>query len=931
MKLLYLSKESKNNLCSNQISPTSSGIITSHPQTNHNIKCVSKNIEYNEAEIKRTRKQTDNLDNNELVHINEETSVSNKISPTNKTELLENFLRLDQTNIPLYKTNNLINNLPFSTDNTKVSQHSRITKDSENFSTSKIEISPIKANNSFVSPTISKDTKDSPHDQPNNSFLSKTIPQNSTIIPIDETELLVKYPNIIQPKTPLCSTINSLPISTDNTKVSQDSHITQDSENYSKLETEISPIKANNSFVSSTIPKNSTNNTDISSTLYLSVNTLSDITPLSIEESVSINNSITEIAIDTNSINVNESTLSEYILESTASTSKEALESSKSVVEETESVDNPINVNKVLVPYSKNKTKKHFCLYCKTLQSKISRHLFLKHKDQKDVKIASALPKKSKERLKIIEKLRKEGDFIHNTSENLNSGILIVSRQQQSKHNNNVDNYVCCKHCKGFFSKRTLRIHLSKCGKIKRKRTNLIESRTLTQFIHSAANNVLKTKIFPVLRDDKITRSIRYDELIIKFGNKLSEKYSLEHQHDMIRANLRLLGRFIVELKKYDNEVKELKDIFKPNMFDKCIKALRVVANWDESLMWFKTPAVAQNLTSLIKKCGKKQRVELIKETREDLKEELENFLLLWEEETPTLINKKALEDQTNQKRIKKVVLPSKDDIKKLYSYLKNEIINAMENILNSFSISIWTKLVQATLIFIQIFNRRRAGEIERLTIENFNNKEDITENMDNDMLQNISNDSLQFAKQFVRITLRGKLGRTVSVLLCPMSVKAIEIILKFRSNAGITKDNKYIFSKPITSKITKMYYRACPLLKKFSEECGAQIPESLRGTTLRKHIATYTSLLNVEEASVDRLANFMGHHKDIHKGIYRMSVPVAEITCVSKLLMAAVGDEVENNVGDEESEEEDENILDQIQKQNTSSSSTIKRRSSKY
>ncbi|XP_065370772.1 uncharacterized protein LOC135962806 [Calliphora vicina] len=177
------------------------------------------------------------------------------------------------------------------------------------------------------------------------------------------------------------------------------------------------------------------------------------------------------------------------------------------------------------------------------------------------------------------------------------------------------------------------------------------------------------------------------------------------------------------------------------------------------------------------------------------------------------------------------------------------------------------------------------------------------------------------------------------------MCVKAIELIINFRGEAGIADGNKYIFCKPSSSTLSKKYHRACPLLAKFSEECGAKIPESLRGTTLRKHIATYTSLLNVEEASVDRLANFMGHHKDIHKTIYRMSVPVAEITCVSKLLMAAVGDEdeMEDEYGDDENVEEEEEegevvVNDSIDKDNseislenshTSKSSSSKKRRS--
>lgn len=94
--------------------------------------------------------------------------------------------------------------------------------------------------------------------------------------------------------------------------------------------------------------------------------------------------------------------------------------------------------------------------------------------------------------------------------------------------------------------------------------------------------------------------------------------------------------------------------------------------------MWYKTPAVAISLTSLIKKCGSKQRTEFIKSQSEDEKKNLEDFLLLWEEEIPTLINRKAIEDQTNQKRDKKVVLPSKDDINILYIFLKEKMLHAI-------------------------------------------------------------------------------------------------------------------------------------------------------------------------------------------------------------------------------------------------------------
>lgn len=61
--------------------------------------------------------------------------------------------------------------------------------------------------------------------------------------------------------------------------------------------------------------------------------------------------------------------------------------------------------------------------------------------------------------------------------------------------------------------------------------------------------------------------------------------------------------------------------------------------------MWFRTPAVAQNLTTLIKKCCHKLRTECIKVQDSERQKMVENCLLLCEEEVPTLINKKAIED----------------------------------------------------------------------------------------------------------------------------------------------------------------------------------------------------------------------------------------------------------------------------------------------
>lgn len=65
--------------------------------------------------------------------------------------------------------------------------------------------------------------------------------------------------------------------------------------------------------------------------------------------------------------------------------------------------------------------------------------------------------------------------------------------------------------------------------------------------------------------------------------------------------------------------------------------------------------------------------------------------------------------------------------------------------------------------------------------------------------------------------------------------------------------------------------------------------------------------MLNIEDAQVDNLANFMGHAKEIHKSIYRMPIPIKEMTDVSRLLEAAMGTDLDDN----DNEDCDNNVSD--------------------
>ena len=77
----------------------------------------------------------------------------------------------------------------------------------------------------------------------------------------------------------------------------------------------------------------------------------------------------------------------------------------------------------------------------------------------------------------------------------------------------------------------------------------------------------------------------------------------------------------------------------------------------------------------------------------------------------------------------------------------------------------------------------------------------------------------------------------------------------------------------------------ACDNLRQFSTQCGAETPKNLRGTKLRKQIATECRKMGYSDNDRLDLANYMGHDINIHDQYYRKTIPQQEIAKVGHIL----------------------------------------------
>lgn len=173
---------------------------------------------------------------------------------------------------------------------------------------------------------------------------------------------------------------------------------------------------------------------------------------------------------------------------------------------------------------------------------------------------------------------------MHNTNKKYNSGILITCRRRQHDSNNDVSDYIHCNKCRGSYSKKTIATHYNICNKGRTidAREISIGGRKVGGYIHERSCKLLRETIFPVLNDDNVVSLIQYDLLIILLGNKLSEKYSENYQHDHVRAQLRYLGRIKEALMLKDKQLNELYLVLHPQYYEAFIYAVYKVAGYDD-------------------------------------------------------------------------------------------------------------------------------------------------------------------------------------------------------------------------------------------------------------------------------------------------------------------------------------------------------------
>lgn len=533
----------------------------------------------------------------------------------------------------------------------------------------------------------------------------------------------------------------------------------------------------------------------------------------------------------------------------------------------------------------KRATKDQCCFYCGKYVKKMGRHLLSVHVTEPEVAKIAHLPAQDSCRKKELDRLRNVGNFKNNMKVfSSGTGTIIPSRRPSRQLSHRL--YLPCPSCFGMFRKENLWRHKKKCVKSDSKKPrSMVQAEASTLIPNPLANDELSTHVLSRMRMDTVGETVRRDSLILQFGSRLLHKHRAEeHLHLYVSTKMREVGRLLIELQSHVSR-NDLKDFLKPSYFQLMIRSVLNVSKSNKGTE--AVPSLALKLGHSLKKCGQLLRSQHLMANDFEAARESEIFVSLLENDWAELVSHHALQQLKRRKENQPALLPLTEDIKQLMKYLDAETSRLLVAMNNSPCMGLWKDLAEVLLSQVILFNRRRAGEVERLQTtsckhlldgENFPSQSSL----DAELLESLSPFEQKLIEKMTRIETRGKRGRSVAIILSPSMTKSLKTLLETRSSVGIPTLNTHVFACPPSSslngyKSVQKIVKACPGLKQ---------PENITSTKLRKHIASLSQVMNLHDNEMDLLASHMGHDIRVHREYYRLPQDILETAKVGKLLV---------------------------------------------
>jgi len=533
------------------------------------------------------------------------------------------------------------------------------------------------------------------------------------------------------------------------------------------------------------------------------------------------------------------------------------------------------------------KKPKRPCPFCGVLQSKLRRHIMLKHKSESEVMATQTLPKQEQDR--AFNSFRKKGIFLANKKAIGKSANIVMRERKKAKRDN--EDIVMCGYCNGFYAKAFFHRHKARCTAAEAGMPSV--SVPLSIATQSSQQDEFSQAVLSKLHQDAVGKLCQTDEFIISVGKHLYGKARRKQakQPDVRRScmrDMRRLGSLALEFKEVasKNEV----NLSSEDMLNR--KNFPFLETAITSLSKRPSPDLSDSLKAgtklalgyILKTAAKVMKVNYLIEDREDKAKDVDNFAALLSLKWSALFGDAEYQVVTDrQERLRKPArLPSEESIAKVRNYTLQSINELTSQAYLFWSAAEFNQLRNLLVSRLTLFNSRRGGEPSRLLMKEWIDAENnvwmpdsVTDDID-DPAEKVLMGKFKIAYQ------AGKGSQHLVSLLIPNDcLEGMKIITseEVRANAGVLASNPFVFAYTQQSMDHMSGWHATHGV------CQRAGVEPFTATDMRHRVSTYYASLEVPECDRKYFYMHMGHSENMNRNVYQCPMAVAAITKVGKHL----------------------------------------------
>jgi len=346
--------------------------------------------------------------------------------------------------------------------------------------------------------------------------------------------------------------------------------------------------------------------------------------------------------------------------------------------------------------------------------SQLPRHLYIAYSDE--VEVAELLGCRDRNRsAALLTKLRNLGYHKNNLNAVKNdSGNLHVAYRPSQQLLVPDTTYVPCSHCYGCYRREQLWRHDNRC-KVASDNDDSNVRRPLRAALYSIFHSVsveTVTSVVTGMRKGAIYMAIKDDLLIHELIRMLMSQIAHSITHiNYVRRHVRNLGRLLLKMTATVPGLRNatIRDMIAPQYFSEIVVAVREIAGCDTEAY---TPSTGDRDLNF---CTDIMEGDL------SGAESADNFEALMKSRWKYEISGGARRELQKRSFNKPLLLPLTNDVMKLTAYLKDQQAEALNvvscTVQGDFGCE-YRRLAEMILAQVILFNRRRQGEVSKLTLD---------------------------------------------------------------------------------------------------------------------------------------------------------------------------------------------------------------------